>query len=158
MWSLFEFHASKLTGTVNNDDTHEFTRLLVLSLARGSKITWQQQGQLQIFFNLHTLSEYDGLLTFFNVWIRGCTTVMFLAWAVFGVLLLPVLTAATHPPVLERKMSTMLSFDLRRKTKHHHEKNTTVRPPTPAPTPNGEEEEMEFSLRVCGAKRATKQV
>ncbi|KAM7447610.1 hypothetical protein ABFA07_004159 [Porites harrisoni] len=45
-------------------------------------------------------------------------------------------------------MSTLLSFDLRRKTKHHHERNVTISPTTPAPTTNNaEEEEVEFSLR-----------
>jgi len=72
---------------------------------------------------------------------------MFLRWTAFGIILLPLLTVA-QPPGFERKMSTMLSFDLRRKTKHHRERNTTATKPTPAPTINGEEEEMEFSLRV----------
>ena len=93
---------------------------------------------------------FDGLLTFFDVEIRGFT-VMFLRWVVFGLILLPLVsTNAVHSPTSEQKQSAMLSFDLRRKTKHHRqrEKNITVITPTPAPETGSEEEEMEFTLRV----------
>lgn len=77
---------------------------------------------------------------------------MLVRWLVLGLILSPLLKA-THPPRFGRKMSTMLSFDLRRKTKHHRERNTTTATETPAPTTSSnEEEEMEFSLRVCLAR------
>ncbi|KAJ7372197.1 hypothetical protein OS493_020629 [Desmophyllum pertusum] len=44
-------------------------------------------------------------------------------------------------------MSTMLSFDLRRKTKHHRERNSTAITPTPTTITDSDEEEMEFTLR-----------
>lgn len=46
----------------------------------------------------------------------------------------------------------MLSFDLRRKTKHHRERNSTAITPTPTTTTDSDEEEMEFTLRVCFVK------
>ena len=74
---------------------------------------------------------------------------MLVRWVVLGLILSPLLKA-THPPRFGKKMSTMLSFDLRRKTKHHRERNTTTATASPAPTAaSNEEEEMEFSLRVC---------
>ena len=80
---------------------------------------------------------------------------MFLQWALFGLLLWPLVSTVgdTQSHGAGRKMSTLLSFDLRRKTKHHHERNVTISLTTPAPTTNnakenGEEEEIEFSLRV----------
>ena len=60
------------------------------------------------------------------------------------------LVGALHSPKLEQKMSTILSFDLRRKTKHHRQRNSsTTITPTPAPKTDGNQEEMEFTLRVC---------
>lgn len=60
------------------------------------------------------------------------------------------LVDALHSPKFEQEISTMLSFDLRRKTKHHRERNSsTVVNPTPAPKLDSEQEEMEFTLRVC---------
>lgn len=73
---------------------------------------------------------------------------MLVLWLVLGLTLLPLLEAV-QSSILERKTSTMLSFDLRRKTKHHRVRNSTHSPNTPAPTKTGNEEEMEFSLRVC---------
>jgi len=87
-------------------------------------------------------------LTFFDVELRGFT-VMFVRWVVFGLVVLP-LVGALHSPKLEQKMSTMLSFDLRRKTKHHRQRSSsTTMTPTPAPKTDGDQEEMEFTLRVC---------
>lgn len=65
--------------------------------------------------------------------------------------------SATHSPKFEQKMSKMLSFDLRRKTKHHRTRNhndynSTVITPAPPPTTESDQEEMEFTLRVCLAK------
>ena len=77
---------------------------------------------------------------------------MFLQWAVFRLLLLTLVSTAgaMRSRGFGRKVSTMLSFDLRRKTKHHRERNVTILSTTPAPTTNKEdEEEIEFSLRVC---------
>ena len=77
---------------------------------------------------------------------------MLVRWVLLGLFLSPLLKA-TRPPRFGRKMSTMLSFDLRRKTKHHRERNTTTATESPAPTTaSNDEEEMEFSLRVCLAK------
>ena len=60
------------------------------------------------------------------------------------------LVGALHLPKLEQKISTMLSFDLRRKTKHHPQSNSsTTITPTPGPKTDGDQEEMEFTLRVC---------
>lgn len=80
---------------------------------------------------------------------------MFLQWTLFGLLLWPLVSTVgdTQSHGAGRKMSTLLSFDLRRKTKHHHERNVTISLTTPAPTTNNakeneEEEEIEFSLRV----------
>ena len=67
-------------------------------------------------------------------------------WVLTGFVLLALLTAI-RPLAFERKMSTTLSFDLRRKTKHHRPRNTTTPPPTPVPM-TVSDEEMEFSLRV----------
>ena len=80
-----------------------------------------------------------------------------LQWALFGLLLWPLVSTVgdTRSHGAGRKMSTLLSFDLRRKTKHHHERNVTISPTAPAPATNNaeeeeeEEEEVEFSLRVC---------
>ncbi|XP_068743148.1 beta-secretase 1-like [Montipora capricornis] len=66
-------------------------------------------------------------------------------WVLTGFVLLALLTAI-RPLAFERKMSTTLSFDLRRKTKHHRPRNTTTPPPTPVPM-TVSDEEMEFSLR-----------
>lgn len=46
----------------------------------------------------------------------------------------------------EPKRSTFLSFDIKKKVKHHkHDNNTRT---TPAPPHKNPEEEMEFTLRV----------
>ncbi|XP_068715614.1 beta-secretase 1-like isoform X2 [Montipora foliosa] len=66
-------------------------------------------------------------------------------WVLTGFVLLTLLSAI-RPLAFERKMSTTLSFDLRRKTKHHRPRNTTTLPPTPVPM-TVSDEEMEFSLR-----------
>ena len=82
-----------------------------------------------------------------------------LQWALFGLLLWPLVSTVgdTRSHGAGRKMSTLLSFDLRRKTKHHHERNVTISPTTPAPTTNNaEEEEVEFSLRVCVIRLRTR--
>lgn len=82
-----------------------------------------------------------------------------LQWALFGLLLWPIVSTVgdTRSHGAGRKMSTLLSFDLRRKTKHHHERNVTISPSTPAPTTNNaEEEEVEFSLRVCVIRLRTR--
>lgn len=82
-----------------------------------------------------------------------------LQWALFGLLLWPIVSTVgdTRSHGAGRKMSTLLSFDLRRKTKHHHERNVTISPTTPAPTTNNaEEEEVEFSLRVCVIRLRTR--
>ena len=82
-----------------------------------------------------------------------------LQWALFGLLLWPIVSTVgdTRSHGAGRKMSTLLSFDLRRKTKHHHERNVTISPTTSAPTTNNaEEEEVEFSLRVCVIRLRTR--
>lgn len=83
-----------------------------------------------------------------------------LQWALFGLLLWPLVSTVgdTRSHGAGRKMSTLLSFDLRRKTKHHHERNVTISPTTPAPATNNaeEEEEVEFSLRVCVIRLRTR--
>lgn len=71
----------------------------------------------------------------------------------FGLILLPFIASAPRSPAkFEHKISTMLSFDLRRKTKHHRERNSTAITPTPTTITDSDEEEMEFTLRVCFVK------
>ena len=73
--------------------------------------------------------------------------VMLARWLLSELFLLLTLLPVTRSFAFERKMSTTLSFDLRRKTKHHLHRNTTSLPPTPKPV-TVNDEEMEFSLRV----------